>query len=210
MTLLATMTSPGGLAWDLTDEDALWMARSIVGESVRDASAVASTMLRRLAYVSDRQGRRVWGSLTELLIGTDSTRGYSQPVSIYWRERGTAAQQARRASIRSLGWEEIPASVRATVTRLFTGAPLAVPGAIHFADTRLSAEFIQENPGSSVVWRGANVFIAMAGSRAYRDPARTPTPAGLALANGQRVPSLVLFPIVLSALAAKLALAVLL
>jgi hypothetical protein len=170
MTVLGVLRSVGGLEWDLTEDDALWLARAIVGESIADAAAVASTMLRRLAYVSDRQNppARLWPSLAFLLRGDEERRGYSQPVSVYWSTRGSASAQARRARISSMSWDEIPPSVRDVVLGMLTGRmPLVVPGAVHFAAPAEAARFLENTPGSARVGGGRNWFLSMPGSRRY-------------------------------------------
>lgn len=192
-----------GLTWDLTDADALWLGRAIVGESTRDAQAVASTMLRRLAFVSDQRGRAQWPSLTALLVGSETSPGYSQPVAVQWRERGEPARIARRARIRSLTWAEIPPHVRETVLAMLTGQrAFNVPGAVHFAVPSLVQTFLANNPGSvRVPYAGGNYFVATAASRSYPEPRVTPTAEGLALVQG-RASTPLLPPLALGALAA--------
>lgn len=174
--ILGTLVSDGGLRLALTRDDATWMARACVGESVRDAAEVTSTLLRRWAFVNDQRTGRgestVWPTLTDLI------RAYSQPVNPRWAERGTAARQARRARISSMAWSDVPATVRTTVLELLGGRRrLALPGAVHFADRRVSASFLARYPAATRVRASTdNVFIALPASRSYPEPVILPGP----------------------------------
>lgn len=187
MTTIGTLTTQEGRTLELTDHDALWLSRAIVGESARDAWEVASCMLRRWAFVTDRSSRPPWPTLTDLVVGrfahesfagelqdrtgTVDVSGYSQPVSVQWRDRGDELSIRRRTVLRAKRWDEIPAAVRDAVLQLFNGAPLRVPGAVEFADGATSAAFMARNPGSRRVGAGtANTFISTPASRSYGDP----------------------------------------
>lgn len=153
----------------LSGLDALWLARSIVGESQRDALAVGSTLLRRWCFVNDQ--RKNAGSSLLWPTFTDLVRAYSQPVNPAWADRGTEQQIARRARITGLSWAEIPESVRTVVLGLLGGrVPLSKPGAIHFADTRVSRTFMANNPGAKTVGDGHNTFLSLPASRSYPEP----------------------------------------
>lgn len=186
---IASMRTSGGLDLELTPNDALWMARAIMGEGPRDADLVTATMLRRWAFVRDQRAAS-WPSLTAMVVGTESNpRGYSQPVSVYWRTRGPEARQRRRARIRSLTWEQCDEDVRRTVLEMFTGArELVAPGAVHFADGAVTGRRLREEPGRwFVVARRRNTFLAVPGSRSYADPAFTPL-RDLGLGGGRSGP----------------------
>lgn len=158
----------------VTEEDALWLGRALVGEEGERASraahhAVASTLIRRWAFAS-RSYPRSFPTLTAMV------RAYSQPVNPIWENRGDADAIARRARIRSLAWSQLPETVRGVVVALLTGAEsLSARGAVHFADGPTSANFQRNNPSATVVpSAAANVLLAMPGSAAfdvYAEPA---------------------------------------
>lgn len=190
--IVGTMRTPGGLQLDLTDHDALWLARAVMGEGVSDVRDIVSTMLRRWSWVSDQSGRPVWATLTELVVGryeseavagevlgesgSVAKRGYSQPVSVQWRNRGTDADKARRLRHRTRVWSQIPNAVRSAVYRTLSGElPLTSPGAVHFADSRVSAARLRSNPIWRVVHRGRNWFLSVGASRRH-EPTITPGP----------------------------------
>lgn len=187
---IGRLTTPGGLSLELTSDDALWLARAAVGEGRRDAADIVSTMLRRWSVVSDANRRPMWPSLTALVVGTEENpRGYSQPVSVYWRTRGDTSAQARRLRIRSLGWDEIPDDVRSAVLAVLVGQRgLSMPSAIHFADARVSSARLREGPNWRLVGRGSNWFLSTAASRRAADPVVSPLASLPALEAGARVP----------------------
>ncbi len=175
----------------LTTDDALWCARMVVGEAGEDAAAsdeaaaLVSTMLRRYAVINDarlaRGASELWGSLAVLLTGTESTRGYSQPVSVYWSTRGDDARLARRARIRSLEWSAVPLSIRQTVLDVLSGTrPLIAAPAVHFA----AAAVVRAQLGADAVRvpvRGAsNWFTSGAESRKAPEPVVRPLGSPLA------------------------------
>ena len=121
---------PVGDPIPLTNADKLWLARAIVGESGgtnrRAAAAVTWAMAQNLMLVGSSPPR--------MSTFTGIIRAYSQPVNPIWENRGTAAQQARRARIRTLGWSSIPQTTRSVVDDFWAGTlENPVPEMVDFA-----------------------------------------------------------------------------
>lgn len=170
--VLGVLVAQGAPELTLTETDALWLARAIVGEEGRPADggasvtrgqalAIASTMLRRWAAVNaDRQRRGqgpAWRTLTALLAGDDDPTdgrsqprtGYSNPVQEWLRNTGTEAERARRAQVAGMAWDEVAEPVRRAVLDILSGRqPLTESGsgAVHFAAPRVVAEKLARNP----------------------------------------------------------------
>ena len=170
--------------WNLTETDRLWAARMLVGEEGRDVTfeqgrVILSVMLRRMAIVTADHRRRGlpvrFPTFVSFIRGTATRpRGYSQPISIYWQNRGSQARQDRRARIRSLAWPNIPENARRAADAVLTGrAKLwgAGTGAEEFADAPTSRSFMERNPGSyRVAAPTVNWMISTRLGRAYPDP----------------------------------------
>lgn len=174
----------GLLVLAMSDTDALWLGRALVGEEGASASheayrAVASCLCRRWIQVQQPRARSggalLWPTFTHLI------RAYCQPVNPAWEARGTAAQIERRALIRSMRWDELPPAAQRVALGMCSGElSLTAPAAVHFADGPTSAHFMANNPGSAVVSSAAkNVLISTAASR--RDPEVTTRPAASCL-----------------------------
>jgi len=104
--------------YTLTDEDILWLAKSLWGENGdnvtrEEASAVAWTMWYRFI----RWPGHKWASFTELV------RAFSQPTNPIWLDpQGAKCQQypqyckdshiSRRRKIQGASWDQIPESAR--------------------------------------------------------------------------------------------------
>lgn len=134
-----------GIKLELTDTDALWAARMIVGEesspyttpagktaTVPATAWIVSTMLRRWAVVNAKRSPddQLWPTFTDLL------RAYSQPISPKWENRGDEEHIKRRRAVRELTWDEIDPSIRDTVTAILSGKRALegrFSGANHFA-----------------------------------------------------------------------------
>lgn len=201
--IFGSIKTTGGRIIRFSGHDATVAARMIVGEgetNTEGAKTVLACMLRRLALVD------AWPTLAALLQGTPSNpRGYSQPISLYWRNRGTTERKARRARIASLSPVDIKNSsphVWPVVLRmLLIGGPLPDGAAIHFADGPTSENSINRNAAGG--WQrepsdARNVMVSTSASRRYiaenGQPIVTPSPILLAA------------PAVSMALAARLAL----
>jgi hypothetical protein len=183
---IGTLVTGNGARLPMTSTDALWMARALAGEGGGDADAwaITSSMLRRWAMLWDR-GQRSFGSITDLIVGRfrSSTpydgdrgdvelRGYSQPVSVQWRDTG-GPRAERRRRIRSLAWDQIESSRRQVVLRLMTGrAPLTARTAVHFAVRSLVESGMRRNADWQIVpVPGASgVFVSTEASRRMREP----------------------------------------
>jgi len=165
------MKRPGSIAardkvWRFDADDVLWCCRMVVGEGehTREGAAIVTAcMVRRLAIVG------AWPSLTRLLIGSTSSRGYSQPIAHQWRTVGSPERLARRARVRSLNMSQIPAALKAGVMDVLGGGKLPGPdAAIHFADIPTTAASLARNAD----WReeqsrARNVMVSTENSRRY-------------------------------------------
>ena len=135
---------PGDFVYTVTDEDKLWLARAVWGESGerggRPGAAIAWAMLQYLALVVGRHGQRpAFSSLTRQL------RSYCQPINPKWGsmsgsgcqrhpERCTEHMLARRRQITNAGWDRIPRAVRQVVEGVLAGnIENPVPGAVDWA-----------------------------------------------------------------------------
>jgi len=105
-----------GSSYILSDEDIIWLAKSLEGElrhdsTRKDAGAVAWTMFRRF-YRWPGAYRSKWSSFKDLI------RAFSQPVNPAWLpgsekclqypDSCTPAQLNKRVRIQSESWYEIP------------------------------------------------------------------------------------------------------
>ena len=170
-----------GTRYQFTAEDFLWSCRMCVGEgetTLQGARIVLACMVRRMAVIGMLSAGREpktpwsWPTFTELLIGTENgDRGYSQPISHYWRDRGPVSRIERRARIRGLSLDDIPPNVKRAVRGILGGGRLPGPPAVHFADRAVSNASLTREP----TWReeranGAkNVMISVPASRNYHN-----------------------------------------
>lgn len=172
----------------LTSVDAVWLARAVAGEggTEADALAIASTMVRRWAVLRDADGSSPFGALTDLVVGRFvgadpydgagrevALRGYSQPVSVQWRDDDDRERAERRRRVRELPWDAVEEWRRLAVLRVLTGrVPLAAPAAVHFAAPEVVAAGLERHTD----WRrvpveGArNEFVSVAASRGAAEP----------------------------------------
>lgn len=140
-----TIYGPGGFVYRLSDEDVLWLARAVWGESGErggtPAAAVCWAMAQYHALVMPRGGRArpFFSTFTELL------RRYCQPINPIWASMsGSGCQRRpdhctsrhldRRAQITNASWDQIPRRVRETVLRFVQGSVSnPVPGCVDWA-----------------------------------------------------------------------------
>lgn len=150
-----------GRSYQITDDDLLWLARSVHCEG-GDPAATMWTYAWRLIV-------KQWpGTLAELV------RAHSQPVNPAWDEatdplcqrwpeRCSAASLARRAQCANARWEDLPAELRQKVlTWARAGVINPAPRATDFADARVSTSFLARpaNANARVVLRAGNWYIA--------------------------------------------------
>lgn len=168
---ISTIQTLSGRIIPITETDVLWGLRMVMGEGERTysgARAIVSAMARRLALV-DR-----WPSFTALIVGTPSSpRGYSQPISFYWRNRGNNQERIRRrARIRAASATDVQQwssdAARAVRDVLSGTVALDNSAAVHFADEPTSRDSIVANDG----WQreqsaAANWLLSTTQSRAY-------------------------------------------
>ena len=182
----------------ITETDVQWLIRAVIGESSNpsDHDIVASCMLTRFAFKNDeslaRRGTQLWSSFTEMLVGTPPYgRGYSQPVSYYWRtaepppdgkpvvngnRKSTSIE--RRRKIRSLGTPEgapFPSSVETIIREICSGRRPLINGngVIDFrANDAAVPRFLARNAkfGAQIehIPGARNVFISFDESRKWK------------------------------------------
>lgn len=170
----------------LTGDDALWIARAIIGEEYglnRDgrppavlrepirARAILTVYLQRLAFLNDslaRTNRPLWG-LTRLV------RAHSQPVNPIWADRGDEAQRRRRAIYPNLQWEDMPDGLRDLVIGTLRGEETLITspsGIIDFADDATTQRALARRAASDEWQRfqilpAQNWFMSRASSRQW-------------------------------------------
>lgn len=175
--VLGTLETPRGQTLALTGDDALWLARALVGEAGPDAAdgpeglAIASTMLRRWSVVNDARAARgqpaLWPTFAALLMA------YCQPINPDWARRGSPEQQARRARITSMPWSDIPPRIRELALGVLSGRErLTARPAVDFAAASLVEDRVRGNALlARVTVPGAhNAFMSDSQSRAAREP----------------------------------------
>jgi len=161
---LGRIKTADGWSYQITPEDALWIARSIQYEG-GNRIATLWTYAQRLAQ---RRGT----NLATLV------RGHSQPVNPMWAsatasgcvahpDRCTPAQLARRQEAATRQWDDL--SSASTVLRWAQAyTPNVVPRATDFADATVSRHFLSQNPQARVVMRDGNWYLAEGADSAPR------------------------------------------
>lgn len=158
-TKLGQIRSSAGYVYQLVPEDLLWLARAVQFEGGSDHAATVWTYAQMAV-------RRNTSSLKSLI------RAHSQTVNPLWDEATdskcithpehcTDAQLARRARARSIPWAEISPEVRSLVVD-WAQARVAnpVPRATDFANARVSQSFISRHPGTEIVKKAGNWYLA--------------------------------------------------
>jgi hypothetical protein len=116
---------------------------------------------------------------------TALVQNYSQPINPKWRrdgqfcrpggeyagsERCSETVLRRRDVAATLPWSAIRPSIKTAVTAWFDGKlPNPVPKAVEFADPSVSQNFLDRTPGSVVVKREGNWYIAIPESLRWSD-----------------------------------------
>jgi hypothetical protein len=164
------MRGPTGATYTLTDDDLLWLARAIKGETGTHAEggvAVAWALAQNFLCVGANPPRTAtFGALI---------RAYCQPLSPQWADPNSAKCRAhpdrctppmirRRLEHINMPWASIPQSVRDIVAHFAAGSiPNPIPGRMDWRNSKWRADAIDI---------GGNWFA--------RDPGRryaTPRPA---------------------------------
>lgn len=158
----AELRSATGYTLRITPEDLLWLARAVQFEGGSTAATIWTYAQRAALYEVP--------SLAGLV------RAHSQPVNPIWASmdaegcqrapsRCTPEQLATRARAASIPWSELSPLVRAKVIAWARAElPNPVPRATDFAAPEVSRAFLQRHPGSYVVLRAGNWYIAEAES----------------------------------------------
>jgi hypothetical protein len=162
-TRLGTIVALNGYRYQITPTDVLWLARSVQYEGGNYLATAWTYAQRQVLY-------RRTGSLAELVLG------HSQPVNPKWRRDGEFCRPGgryhgsdrcsersldRRDEAANLPWASIRAEIRSIVVRWALGETTnPAPRATDFADSEVSASFLERHPESRVVLRDGNWYIA--------------------------------------------------
>lgn len=156
---LAQIRTKDGYSYQVTPEDLLWLARSVQFEGGDNAATIWT-------YAQRQAKLRRTSSLASLV------RAHSQPINPIWDEasdpkcrqypdRCTPAMLERRRRAATTPWSSLRSGVRDKVTRWARAElPNPVPKAIDFADAAVSRSFMRRNPGTQVVLRTGNWYLA--------------------------------------------------
>jgi hypothetical protein len=144
------MRGPTGATYTLTDDDLLWLARAVNGETgtkARGGAAVVWALAQNFLLVGRRPPRMT--PFSRLI------RNYCQPVNAAWADpNGAKCRRSpsactpdkirRRALITNMAWDAIPASIRTLVTNFAAGTvPNPIPGLTDWATPRWGADNIE-------------------------------------------------------------------
>lgn len=156
---LAKIRTKDGYEYQVTPDDVLWLARSVQFEGGDHASTIWT-------YAQRQAKHRRRSSLASLV------RAHSQPLNPIWAnpsagkclqypERCTPAHIERRRRARSTSWNDLRPEIRDKVVK-WAKAELKnpVPRAVDFADPTVSQGFIRRNPGTEIVKRAGNWYLA--------------------------------------------------
>lgn len=160
---LGEIVSRDGYRYQITPNDMLWLGRSVKYEG-GNRLATAWTYAQRMALF------RRWATLAELV------QAHSQPVNPIWRRDGSMCRPGgryhdrddcaeRRLAVRdtaaTLPWDSIQSSIRTALTAWAKAErPNVVPKATDFANGPVSRSFITRHPGTEVVMRDDNWYLA--------------------------------------------------
>lgn len=156
---LGQIRSKNGYVYQITPEDLIWLARSVQFEGGDHASTIWT-------YAQLQAKRRRSASLAGLV------RAHSQPINPLWESastskcqqypaRCTPAMLERRRRARTTPWSSLRSTVRSKVLAWARAElPNPVPRAVDFADQTVSEAFIRRNPGTQIVKRTGNWYLA--------------------------------------------------
>lgn len=190
---LGTIVSLDGYRYQITPTDVLWLARSVQYEGGNSLATAWTYAQRQVLFRRTR-------SLASLVLG------HSQPVNPEWRRDGSFCRPggryygqdncsevrlARRDEAAILPWSRIDPEITDMLLRWAQGQTTnPVPRATDFADAAVSASFLERYPGSEVVLRAGNWYIAERTSSTH-DSTRWPpgfvqilSPTGMAVVTG--------------------------
>jgi hypothetical protein len=162
----------GSWSYTLTDEDKLWAARMAQYEGGNPA-ATLWTMTQAYA-------RRAIHSRYPTF--TDFIRSYSQPINPIWALGGSRCPNASddpsspcytnrlraRERASTMAFSQADGDVQEAVNKWYAGTlPNPVPKAVEFADNTVGQHYIDAHPGSYLVLRSGNLYIATAESAGW-------------------------------------------
>jgi hypothetical protein len=203
----------GGWTYQMTETDLLMLAKACHWEG---GTRPAATLWAYASRLYARRARR------ETLA--DLVQAHSQPLNPRWHRTGEFCRPGgayehghecsprsltRRDEAQSQTWHQIPSKARALAER-FAAARVEnpAPGAVDFAAEGLDGDtttgFLRKNPGSKLVLRAGNLYLATATSRRWPRDLVTVQSGGRVAAAEPRSPAgglLVLAVVVLVAAA---------
>jgi len=159
----------GSWSYTLTDEDKLWAARMLQFEGGNPAATIW-TMTQ--AYAKP-------GIHSHYPTFTAFIRSYSQPINPIWALGGSRcptpsddpsspcyrSRLATRARAAAMPFNGASQRVQNTVNLWFAGKlPNPVPRAVEFADATVGQHYLDSHPGSQLILRDGNLYIATADS----------------------------------------------
>lgn len=159
---LGQIVTRDGYRYQITPTDLLWLGRALQFEG---GDPVAT-----LWTYTQRQAKMRWKSLTSLV------RAHSQPVNPKWDnpddpkcvehpDRCQPHHIERRRRARTTPWEGLDPAIRELLVNWAQAkVPNPVPGAVDFAAPGVSKGFLRRTPGSKVVEKAGNWYIAVADS----------------------------------------------
>jgi len=163
---IGKIRTKSGYEYQLTPDDLLWMGRAAQFEGGSSPESTIWTLTQRQAQIKKP-------SLISLV------RAYSQPINPIWQtpgegkcvqypDRCTASNIARRLVARTTSWDDLRPDIREKVLAWSKAElPNPVPRAVEFADANVSQGFILRNPGTRVVAREKNWYLATPAALAW-------------------------------------------
>jgi hypothetical protein len=140
MAILAHVRGPNGFHRPVTDDDALWAARALLGEASRlawttdEGYAILWTMLNRWVLTAKVLPPMSYGEFLQR---------YCKPINPRWLHGGSfdpnpeveTDEERRRVVRRGLGWHQMSPELRKVVYAVLTGKVPAGPyaGLVHFS-----------------------------------------------------------------------------
>ncbi len=216
------MIEAPGYSYQLTDDDILWVARSLEGEGgprERDPAAILWTYTQRMVWRNQRGNpESSFARMVQLHSQPINPRWFrSAPNSLCWKKPDACSdrKEAMRRRRRSMRWDQIPLELRQIVERWATGnLPNPVPRSVDFANGPVTAAFIRRNPARVYVQpegfeggergtcpeRDCNYFAAEPDSKSW--------PANFVTMTGGRMKPAVGLSIIFGSIAAAVAVGV--
>ena len=177
---MTTLRTSDGFSYTLTDRDRDYLVVSAKHEGEADPADIFWTYAQRLSLPQFRS----W-SLADLV------KYHSQPVNPKWRRDGEFCRPGGRYHDQSNcreavlatrdrnfqdvtdGWQSYQSKEPRVVQRLLDWEagliPNSVPRAVDFAAQNVAQGYVNRNPGSQIIYRKSNWFVAYPASLSWPD-----------------------------------------